>query len=693
MAKRKKDIVERKFVFTTEEIQSIIAKQSDGISLPRFMNPWFKNNIGVRRSGCVFGWTQSEIDEYAKSKVDIQYFANTYCKIKSEDGTVKQMKLRDYQYGILDAYDKSRFVINCSSRQTGKTITAAITILHYCLFNQNKGVMIVANKNDTVVEIIDKIKNIYQQLPFFLQVGIKNWNSKSVVFDNGCRIKSQARSKEPAIGFTIDLLYMDEFAHIPNTIVRHYYKAAVPTVSSIKNSKIIITSTPNGPNLFKELVMGSQLPVGHPDKNPYTFVKVLWWQVPGRLDTKVYPLQSELFKRDWTKQNVIDALNMHGIKWYEDEEPTDNGKREFFRIPHIEGQTEVELVRALSCLDGTLSSVCEITNWKEQETKLIGGPDEFSQEYDLQFVSGAKRILNTRTCKRLDERRKEYVAFETGFEKRLQFPFELKFHPDFDPTTRNQWQWFTSIDISEGLGQDSSVMDMYRLMVRSDEWLKSNQIKTVHEAFYLEQTGMYCGNRLHPREFAELFYLTHFEWLNPNKVLSTVEINGRAGGMFMEALPNVFEQNNQFGKYIFIRFKHNINDKLKKIGIRVSSNKKDMVKDYIDTIESDLILVNETQSIDQMDNFIKIETRSSWTYKADSGHDDLVMTKVNQAAAIKQSNEYKQRCLDMYNTLSPEKKKLINLAMNLDWNPKGIGYNQLSNAINRGRLGGKFGRR
>ena len=133
------------------------------------MNPWFKNQVGVRRTGCVFGWTQHELEEYAKCKMDIHYFANTYCKIKSEDGQVKQMKLRDYQYKVLDMYNKNRFTINMSSRQTGKTITAATTMLYFCLFNENKGVMIVANKNDTVVEIIDKIKNIYKLLPFFLQ--------------------------------------------------------------------------------------------------------------------------------------------------------------------------------------------------------------------------------------------------------------------------------------------------------------------------------------------------------------------------------------------------------------------------------------------------------------------------------------------------------------------------------------------
>jgi len=115
--KKEKDIAEKQFVFTTDTINEVIEKQLQGYSLPSYMNPWFKKEPGVRRRGCVFGWTDEEIDEYTKCALDIHYFANTYCHIKSEDGRVLQMKLRDYQYKVLDAYSKNRFTINMSSRQ------------------------------------------------------------------------------------------------------------------------------------------------------------------------------------------------------------------------------------------------------------------------------------------------------------------------------------------------------------------------------------------------------------------------------------------------------------------------------------------------------------------------------------------------------------------------------------------------
>lgn len=123
MVKAKIDkTIQRQFVFSAENIKEIEEKISMGIQIPRYQNPWFKNQTAVRRTGCVYGWTQHELEEFAKCKMDIHYFANNYCKIKTEDGQVKQMKLRDYQYKVLDVYDKNRFVINMSSRQTGKCV-------------------------------------------------------------------------------------------------------------------------------------------------------------------------------------------------------------------------------------------------------------------------------------------------------------------------------------------------------------------------------------------------------------------------------------------------------------------------------------------------------------------------------------------------------------------------------------------
>lgn len=541
--------------------------------------------------------------------------------------------------------------------------------------------MIVANKGDTVTEIIDKIKNIYKLLPFFLKPGIVNWNSKSIVFDNGCRIKSQARSKEPAIGFTIDFLYMDEFAHLPNSIARHYYKAAVPTVSSINNSKILITSTPNGSNLFKELVNGAELPEGHPDKNQYKCIRVYWYEVEGRLDPKFYPMQVDLKKHKISFKDIDRSLKKLGIKTKIESETTDTGEKEYIRIDYEKGKYPIEKIREIKINDIMLSQLGVVTNWRETETKLIGGEESFNQEYGIQFLSGAKRILSVKTSRRLDERKTKYVWEKIDVLDKLRFGYdELVWDPEFVHNTRNDYNWVTSIDTSEGLGLDYTVLNMHRVMPRDIEWLNSNKIKNLYEAFYLKQTALFRHNRLHPKETADLFYLLHFNYFDPNNLKVVLEMNG-PGGRFLDALPNCFDQNNNFGNYIFVRYKHNKNDKFKKVGKKVNSNKKDDVKLYIDAVENDTIYMNEENTILEAENFIKVETKSgNYTYKADSGNDDIIMTEVNMST-IFETQEWKNMCHDIYNKLDSATQSAIDSALDLNYNPQAMGYKSVSNAL------------
>jgi len=700
--KQKLAVPDKQFVFNSDNIEDIIDKQSQGFALPRYMNPWFKNQIGVRKAGVVYGWTQHEVDEFTKCALDIHYFANTYCKIKSEDGQVRQMKLRDYQYKVLDTYTKNRFTLNMSSRQTGKTITAAITLLHYCIFNTNKGVMVVANKGETVIEILDKIKNIYKLLPFFLKPGIINWNSKAIVFDNGCRIKSQARSKEPAIGFTIDFLYMDEFAHIPPNTINHYYKAAIPTVSSIKGSKIVITSTPNGANLFKDLVMGAQLPEGHPDKNMYKLIKVYWHQVPDgkfedgssgtRMDAKLYPSVFEMRNHDLTLHEVYQELKSFGFKVAKESEQTETGDKQLIRIFHEPNKTDIELIRELK-IKGEIPIIqlMNISNWKEQEVKLIGGEEAFNQEYNIQFIAGSKRVLSVKKAKELEDRCIKYTNVEIDAFKRLRFKTpEFRWHPEFQPSPEmlGDYYWMTSTDVSEGLELDDSVINGFRLMVRSPEWLIENKVKSLYDAFYLKQTFIYHTNFLDPKkELPELFYILHFEVLDPERVKAVVEYNG-PGSTMLAALPGVFESNNDYATHIMVRYKHNKENKKRKIGLKVTKNKKEFVKSYIGCVDSDKMYIDEEMTLGQVENFIKVPTPSGdITYKADSGHDDVVMTLVDGCTFF-DTQEYKNMCHSYYEELPYEIQYLIDGAIDLEYNPNGVSYKALSGILAKNKGNG-----
>jgi hypothetical protein len=186
-----KEVQEKQMVFTTKLVDDSTDKINDGIVIKRYQNPWLKSEVGLRRAGVTFRLTPEEQLEYIRCAVDIHYFVEKYCKVKREDGSVGNIFLRDYQKEILDNFVNNRFNILMASRQVGKTISAAIFMLHKILFDNDKNIMIVANKGDTAVEIVDKIKSIYTLLPFFLKPGIKTWNQKSLTFENGCRIRLQ----------------------------------------------------------------------------------------------------------------------------------------------------------------------------------------------------------------------------------------------------------------------------------------------------------------------------------------------------------------------------------------------------------------------------------------------------------------------------------------------------------------------
>ena len=67
------------------------------------------------------------------------------------------------------------------------SVTTAIYCLWVILFNIDKNALVLGNKRKTAVEILDKAKKIFTELPYFLRPGIYKWNEGEIVLDNGCR--------------------------------------------------------------------------------------------------------------------------------------------------------------------------------------------------------------------------------------------------------------------------------------------------------------------------------------------------------------------------------------------------------------------------------------------------------------------------------------------------------------------------
>lgn len=641
MAFASKDSQERQMVFTTRIVEESTDKINDGIVLKRFQNPWLKSEIGLRRAGVTFKMTPEEQQEYVRCALDVHYFTEKYCKVKTEDGSINNIKLRDYQVEILDNFVNNRFNILMASRQVGKTISSSIFMLHTILFNNDKNIMIVANKGDTAVEIVDKIKSIYSLLPFFLKPGIKTWNQKSLTFENGCRIKTSARTKTPAIGFTIDVLYLDEFAHIPSNIIEPYYTAAFPTVSAVQNSKIIITSTPNGMNLFHKLLTDAERPDGDPLKNNYKPMRVYWYQVPGRFVTYIRLNAHKLYEHGVSKEEIYELCNQNWSDLVKIEMNYNmDTMKDIIHIYNNEKCTD-EDVKKLKFIDKDgyevpILSIAEITTWKEEAIKDIGGEDAFNQEYGLRFINASKSLLNEAIIDELLKNKKNYIWEQIPeFDKRLKFTYQdLKWVEDdniFLPLMRKDYKFVISVDISEGLGQDYSIINIFRVSEKPRDLIEIQKpnYKTMVDFFRLEQVGIFRNNYISVKQLAEILYMIVFEYLNPENCKVIVELNNYGNTLFAE-LPHVFEGNNNYGSSVFVRYKHRVDSKEEKVGLKVGENKNLMVKDYQDLMQSKGFVVTNEDNIREITTFVKhITSAGNIRYAADVGHDDTVMTIVN----------------------------------------------------------------
>lgn len=246
----------------------------------RRANKGYNGNPLLKKTQVPVEWTEEMLVEYEKCKYDPIYFAERYIQIINVDLGLIPISLYDYQKEIITKITDSRYVTVVTSRQAGKTTTAAAVILHYIIFNDHKRVALLANKGDSAREILERIKIAYEALPNWLQQGVAEWNKGSIALENGSNVIAAATSSSAIRGKSVNLLYIDEAAFVENW--EEFFSAVFPTISSGNTTKILLTSTPNGLNHFYKTCAGAREPEDSKENNGYKFVEVKWDKVPGR---------------------------------------------------------------------------------------------------------------------------------------------------------------------------------------------------------------------------------------------------------------------------------------------------------------------------------------------------------------------------------------------------------------------------
>ena len=213
-------------------------------------NNGYNGNASLKRAGIDLSYTEKEVLELAKCVENPTYFIDNYCYIVTLDHGIQPFKLYDCQKEKVETIHNNRKVIIMEGRQQGKTTVAAAYILWYTLFQESKTVAILANKASTAREIMSRYQLMFEYLPPWMQQGVKTWNKGDIELENGSVVFTAATTAAGIRGKSVNLLYIDEAAIIPNTIADQFFTAVYPVISAGQTTKILITSTPLGYNHF-----------------------------------------------------------------------------------------------------------------------------------------------------------------------------------------------------------------------------------------------------------------------------------------------------------------------------------------------------------------------------------------------------------------------------------------------------------
>jgi hypothetical protein len=241
-------------------------------------NKGYNGNPNLPLPNEIVALTQAELEEYVKCAEDVNYFINNYVKIVHVDHGIVPFKMWPFQETIIDVFENNRFVICKMARQSGKsTVVVCGYFLWFILFHTDVSVGILANKENTAIELLRRLKQSFEFLPAFLKQGIIKWDQKLIMFANNSRVRAESTSASAIRGDTFNILFLDEFAHVPDNIAGEFMTSVFPAISSGKTTKLFVISTPKGYNLFYKIWNDSE-----EGRNTYKTVGFTWRDVPGR---------------------------------------------------------------------------------------------------------------------------------------------------------------------------------------------------------------------------------------------------------------------------------------------------------------------------------------------------------------------------------------------------------------------------
>lgn len=304
----------------------------------------------IKKAYSKSSYTEQSMLELVQCVEDPLYFMRKFMKIQHPMKGAIPFEPYPFQLDIINAFHSNRFTIALTARQMGKTTVAAGYLLWKAMFTGDSTILVTANKLNQALEIMDRIRFAYENLPDHIRAGITEYNKGTIAFDNGSKIVARATSADAGRGLSISLLYLDEFAFVPPNKASDFWTSIQPVLST--GGSCIITSTPKSDeDQFAQIWKGAEDNTDEfgnfrKDKlgrNGFFAVKVPWSAHPDRDEEWAAPFRESLgearfrqeFECDFVTddETLINPLTLSGMKgvkpefytgtvrWYKDPAP------------------------------------------------------------------------------------------------------------------------------------------------------------------------------------------------------------------------------------------------------------------------------------------------------------------------------------------------------------------------------------
>ncbi len=220
--------------------------------------------------------TDEQRNEIDKCSSDVVYFMQHYCYIPTKEHGIALFPMYPRAVSELKTLNSQKLIKGDWYRQSGYSTLVMVFMLWKALFNPGTKCLYMAPKKRLVREWFnEKIRQVYLNLPMWMQAGVKMFSKECIILGNGSALKSRVATYDNAdpYGVTWDYVFIDNFGWLRDIDMIKIVHIMFPYVMESKRTHLILASSHRfGRQSPANLLFWSN------NKYPFVTSEFMWYQ-------------------------------------------------------------------------------------------------------------------------------------------------------------------------------------------------------------------------------------------------------------------------------------------------------------------------------------------------------------------------------------------------------------------------------